>query len=375
MPASLNLMFVILLSLLAACGKGDKTTTAFEVSNLAFAASNDQDALLYGQHLNSKITFSKLITTGNAEMDLPSGEWLFAVVAWDRADATLEGKTRCKILPKVSLNGGFVPLSFEISTEGCKNFFFGKGNFLHSASGEFQEVTFKACTDLTTATGPGVSCSSPAGYSGYTVTAIEYLLGPAGNPLQGAESLISGCSIPSTSFRLPVFSALPLAFKVRAYSDVTCTNLQKEIVFKKGVQEIPGMTRVFDNVNTTEIYISDAPVPSIVAKNTSQTSGYVSQNGLAPLANIVRTITFIQPNHYSGNLAVNCGFTFSSPINSIGSCSCNANGACTASVNITNPSSTEFLKDVVFGYTLTDGTETSNAANAKMCMSNTCTPL
>ncbi len=366
MPSAIsNLLFVFALTFLSACGS--PTTSQVELSSkLSFLAA-DHEVIFLGRHYLTNTKFSVIAEADGFDIDLLQGKWEFAIIAWEKnGTGRFTGTTKCGVKENVEVSGASVKLDFDISTSSCNNEYFRSPGYLSSVDGQIQELKVKDCLSLSAVTNGSSTCTSPGTFTHFRLAYIPQLKGIITSAQ--APQFISNCETFSTTtnIKLPAHARVHLNLQLITYSEATCTNQVSQFNLPKGIAEHAGRTRVFDLSDATIMYLGTV-LPSLVAQNTIQLSlGSTIPNGETRNA----SLRFIQPNHYSGSLAVSCVATPSSSISayiSTYACNCDANGDCTLSFTVDNGSGAP-LNKIVFNYTLSSsGGDTSNAATAVSC--------
>jgi hypothetical protein len=359
-----SFLILILLSLLGACGS--PVTSRVEISSKLSFLSTDHEIIFIGKHYVSDTKFSLNVENDGFDMDIPRGKWEFALIAWQKdGSGRFTGTTKCQALSNVDVQGESIRLNFSISTAGCDHEFFRRSGFLAS-NGEFQDIKIKSCTELSNITESSSTCTP-------VFTSYRLIVKPQNarmNTTAPRNDFISDCYLfnNSTSLKFPAFGVIPLNLEIEAHTNSTCSAFGKRYLLPKGLNVEPGLSRVFDNADTSVVFIGDQ-TPAIIAINTVQTS----LSTIPPTGNLSRSLTFRHSDHYSGSIATSCSAP-NPTYTTVDSCNCDAMGLCTLNFTVNNLSGASIDK-IIFQYNLTDGTNASNTATAISCsgFNNSCT--
>lgn len=357
------------LAFLLIVGCGGPVKSRVELSSSISLLSTDHELIFTGRHYASNSRFTVLAEADGFDVEILQGKWEFAIVAWEKNGVgRFTGTTKCGKLVNATVSGAATRLSFDVTTANCNDGFFRRTGFLHASSGELQSLKLKANANLSTITEATSAYTLPPGYVSYRIVYDPKARRNSTTSFQ-SDCYPLGSSSP---LRLPVFGSVPLAFDIRIYTDAACDTEHKIVSLSKGLTESPGTLRIFDSGDETVVYIGDS-MPVIIAVNTIQLSlGSTIEIG----EERTRSLSFIQPNHYSGHLADTCSATPPAANVTVNYCTCSS-GACTLNFTVDNTVGSEAIDKVIFQYTLTDASgNTSNTASARACSgsNSSCTP-
>ena len=143
-----SLLFLVLLSLLAACsGPGGKTSASLKVTfgGLSVGGSPVTQIIITGQSSKGE-KFSRVLTDGTdvVSLPLPNGSWNFLAMSWEGV-TPLDGKVRCAY-STVSLDGSPTDIPLVMTNAKC---FDGTINVQTADTGgvdpAFRAVVMRAC--------------------------------------------------------------------------------------------------------------------------------------------------------------------------------------------------------------------------------------
>ncbi len=145
-----KISLLILTLFLFSCSERTQEVGTTNVKILeGFSAETQGGAYLWGVNNSTGDKIGRVLTSFNLSLDLPNGDWEFAAMTWNSGSSTFEGITRCFLSPPISLNGGEVDLSLDLSSANCGN------TRIHPDSFSSAIDNIYSCKDLSLVTAHG----------------------------------------------------------------------------------------------------------------------------------------------------------------------------------------------------------------------------
>lgn len=266
MNRGLLVLFLILSSIFASCAKKAQNTTEAHISLSMISGTVAFPVMLYGARedgvTESFATFIPANTVAPSKA-LSNGQWKFGAFLWDGAGDPYTDNLRCDVTEEITLDGGDLSLSLDITAANCAG-----SDVTPSALVYSDPISLVSCRDLSGVTAAGDSCDGqPLGWSkSFVVGLISYDKTVPGAITTSDIPLISSCvtlsgvsSTQTTNLNIPLGNdGGPFATAIIAFDEPLCAGSSRKIILKSGLGSgEAGKVKAFNDGSYNKIFFTD----------------------------------------------------------------------------------------------------------------------